>query len=159
MIKDLLFLYDRNLAYAKKLVADVDEEKMAYQPAPGMNHPAWTLGHLARTGDVLLSMFDQAPLSPPQWKELHGRDSKPSADRSVYASKKDLVEALERSHEAVKAVLSHVDPKELEGPPPAPYATRFPTKWTLLIHMMTGHEQVHLGQLSAWRRVQGMGAV
>jgi hypothetical protein len=156
MINDLLFLYDRNLRYAKSLVEDVDDSKMAIQPAPAMNHPAWTLGHLAVTGDVLLQMFGHTPACPADWKDNFGRESTPSSDRSRYPSKEKLIEALERTHASVKETLSHVDPRELDTPPPQRYVARFPTKRTLVIQMLTGHEQTHLGQLSAWRRIQGM---
>ncbi len=156
MIQDLLFLYDRNLEYARKLVADVPDDQMVLQPAAGMNHPAWVLGHLAGVANVILPTCGQPPLFPPEWKALYGRDSKPLPDRARYASKQELVEALEWSHAKVKEALGSLDPKALAGPPPQPYAARFPTLAMLVIQMLTGHEQTHLGQLSAWRRVRGL---
>ena len=37
------FLFDLLM----KLVADIPDEQLTVQPFPGMNHPAWILGHLA----------------------------------------------------------------------------------------------------------------
>lgn len=47
MIGPLLHAWNLNLGYAKRLVADIPDDKMAIQPAPGINHAAWVLGHLA----------------------------------------------------------------------------------------------------------------
>lgn len=156
MIDDLLFLYSKNLDYARRLVADVDDAQMAAQPAPLMNHPAWTLGHLAGTANFLLRLWGKPTLVPPTWKDRYGRDSKPSADRAIYESKKQLLDILERSHAAVETALRSMTEKDLSGPAPAPYNERFPTFRSLVIQMLSGHEQTHLGQLSAWRRVQGL---
>lgn len=159
MIEHLLALYEKNLDYARRLVADVPDEKLAHQPAPRMNHPAWVLGHLARAADFTLAIFEQQPLCPPEWAKVYGRDSQPTSDRGAYGSKAELLHALERAHQHVSAALRCADWTRLDGPPAENYRARFPTKWQLLIHMMTGHEQMHLGQLSAWRRVQGMPSV
>ena len=47
MTGPLLHTWSLNLGYAKRLVADIPDGAMALQPAPGMNHAAWVLGHLA----------------------------------------------------------------------------------------------------------------
>ena len=46
MIDALLLGWDRNLDYAKRLLADVPEDRMAHQPAVHMNHPAWIFSHV-----------------------------------------------------------------------------------------------------------------
>ena len=37
--------------YVRKLVGDVPDERMAEQPLPGVNHPAWILGYLVWSTD------------------------------------------------------------------------------------------------------------
>lgn len=160
MVEDLLHVYAMNLDYARRLVADIPDEKMAVQPAPGMNHAAWILGHLARTCDFLLSQFDEPGLLPPAWADLYGRDTKPQPEREKYASKAELIAALERGHARVAEVLRSVDPKRLDEPPPLERVrVRLPTRRKMLVYMLVAHEQMHLGQLSAWRRAQGYPAV
>ena len=50
-IDSLLRGWDRNLDYAKKLVADLSDEQMVAMPraadvdAVGCNHPAWIFSH------------------------------------------------------------------------------------------------------------------
>src|SRR5690606_15678959 len=48
------------------------------------------------------------------------------------------------------ASLSAINPSEAQR-------ERFPTKGSLVAFLLQGHTMMHLGQLSAWRRVMGMG--
>ena len=70
MIRHLLHTWDLNLGYAKRLVADIPDDQMAVQPAPGMNHAAWVLGHLACTADMLGGMLGLPPVCPDDWPAL-----------------------------------------------------------------------------------------
>ena len=51
MLSPLIHTWNLNLGYAKRLVADIPDDQMAFQPAAHMNHAAWVLGHLACTAD------------------------------------------------------------------------------------------------------------
>ncbi len=160
MLPQLLNTYSRNLDYARRLVADVPEDKMAYQPAPGMNHPAWVLGHLAFVGDMVGGLLGQGPLAPEAWEPIFGNSSKPSADAALYPSKTELVGALGRSHARIASLVGALTPEALAQPlPKEEYRKHFPTTGDALLYLMTFHDGVHLGQLSAWRRVQGMPSV
>ena len=44
MTGPLLHAWSLNLGYAKSLVADIPDDPMALQPAPGMNHAALVFG-------------------------------------------------------------------------------------------------------------------
>src|SRR3954465_416435 len=62
----LIRTLDRGRLQILLLVADLPDADLARQPAPGMNHPAWILGHLAIL-DVITSDALQdhpAPLPP-----------------------------------------------------------------------------------------------
>ena len=65
MLAPLLHAWNLNLGYAKRLVADIPDDKMALQPAPEMNHAAWVLGHLACTADMLGAMIGLKPVARP----------------------------------------------------------------------------------------------
>ena len=36
------------MQYCRMLMADIADERMAEEPLPGVNHPAWILGHLGQ---------------------------------------------------------------------------------------------------------------
>ena len=47
MLQHICFTYGFNLNLAKRLVGDLTPEQMCGQPYGVVNHPAWSLGHLA----------------------------------------------------------------------------------------------------------------
>ena len=160
MHKPLLKIYDLNLDHANRLVADLDEPIMAAQPAPQMNHPAWIIGHLACTCDVVMMVLGQPKVAPAGWRDQFGARTTPIADRAAYPDKQTLLDALANGHKQVAAVVGALDLNQLQQPPADErFTKRWPTVHDALLHVMIGHEQMHLGQLSAWRRVQGLPAV
>ena len=101
--RPLLHDWNVNLGYAKRLVADIPDDKMALQPAPEMNHAAWVLGHLACTADMLGAMVGVKPACPPEWTVLFDWNSSPSSDATKYPSKSVLLKALEEARAGVAA--------------------------------------------------------
>ena len=160
MLAPLLHAWNLNLGYAKRLVADIPDDKMALQPAPEMNHAAWVLGHLACTADMLGAMVGVKPVCPPEWTALFDWNSSPSSDASEYPAKSVLRKALEDAHAGVAAALAGVpESRWAESTPIEEVRGFLPTLGDCFVFVMAGHENIHLGQLSAWRRVQGMGRV
>ncbi len=149
-----------NLEYAKKLVADIPQDKMCAQPAPGMNHAAWVLGHIAFVFDSMIRVFDQKPTMSPEWLELFNVASKPTSDRARYPSKAALLEAYEKNYLRIVAAIKAAGPEALAREFPNPkLRPTLPTVGVAMVHILTSHQGLHLGQLSAWRRAQGMPAV
>ena len=160
MLAPLLHAWNLNLGYAKRLVADIPDSGMALQPAPGMNHAAWVLGHLACTADMLGAMIGEKPVCPPEWTALFDWNSTPSSDASRYPSKAVLLEALENAHARLAAALAGIPESRWTEPTPIEEIRGFlPTLGDCFVFVMAAHENIHLGQLSAWRRVQGLGRV
>jgi len=163
MIDLLLSYYDRNADYARRLVADVTDDQWCAQPncGPGAirNHAAWVIGHLAQVADKATGNFTLGleRRFPPQWDELFHGQSQPTADRAAYPDKPTLLAAYEAGHAHVAAALRLADDSLLAKPTPHEgFRARFPTVGVALLHLMVGHECVHLGQLSAWRRALGL---
>jgi hypothetical protein len=160
MIEPLLHTWNLNLGYAKRLVADIPEAQMAVQPAAGMNHAAWVLGHLACTADMVGAMINARPVCPPEWPALFDWNSSPSSDASRYPAKSVLLEALEDAHAGIAAALPGVPAARWSDPTPLEAVRGFlPTLGDCFVFVMAAHENMHLGQLSAWRRIQGLGRV
>lgn len=158
-IHALLSSWDKNLDYAQKLVADVPDERMVEQPAPNMNHPAWILSHLNAYHPVIASMLRGELFDDPK-EHPFGMKSKPVADLAVYQSRKALIDAFSEGHGQVTAVLQSADESVLAAAVPLDRWQRvMPTVHIALVYLMILHESIHLGQLSAWRRVLGMPSV
>jgi hypothetical protein len=144
-----------------KLVADLTDDQMTLQPAPKTNHPAWVLGHLLLSeGTCLTLLGGTAPALEVNWKEIYGSGSTPVADKSRYKSKKFYLDHLAALRAQIIERLKTIRPEDLAKPHPDPARReRFPTVGHTIFMYGTWHEGYHAGQLSAWRRVQGLPAV
>ena len=157
MIDALLTGWDRNLEYAKKLLADVPADKITQQPVPEINHPAWALSHLNGYHDVMVRLLAGKTLAVDPKDQPFGMLTKPVTDLSVYLPKDKLVDAFARGHAAVGAALRQADVAALEAPVSLErWRTAFGKVGVALAYLMLVHESQHLGQISAWRRVQGL---
>lgn len=145
------------MGYCRMLVGDIPDERMAEQPMPGVNHPAWILGHLAWSTDRARWVLGLEPEFPTEWATLFGIGSKPSASRGDYPSREELIGAVERGFERLRDLVSSTTPEQLGQPSPHPRTReQLPTVGDVLVLLLTGHPGTHLGQLSMWRRMIGM---
>lgn len=154
----LIRSYHFNLAYAKELVADVDEHLMSRSPAKGLeNHPAFTLGHLTSAA-ALTSKYLGGPYNfKSDWENLFRRKGPgdprlPDTNTSLYPSKADLLSELTEQHQLVEELISPLDEKKFQEPTKWRFDKFMPTLGDLLWFMCISHETMHLGQLAAWRR-------
>ena len=154
-------LFEQNLAYARKLVADLNDDQMTTQPVGTsvLKHAAFVIGHLAWVCDFGVTLLGESAAVDPKWRDLFSLTAKPLSDRSVYPSRAALVKAFEDAHARLVMVALAAKPELLQQPPPERFRNRFPTLAHVALHMLTNHEAVHLGQLSAWRRACGLPAV
>lgn len=158
MIQHLLFVYEMNLKRAGQLVDDLTGEQMVAQPSGVVNHPAWTLGHLAATSNALGGMLGLPSTFPEEWRDAIRMGGVPSGDAADYPSKEQLVAQLRAQHERVAAAIAEAGAGRLQQETPNPrLRERFPTVGDFAVALMTNHEANHLGQLAAWRRAAGLG--
>ena len=159
MIDGLLLGWNRNLDYAKRLLADLPEERMAYQPAVNMNHPAWVFSHMNLYHPIIVAMLLGRPFEDPKGHRF-GMQSKPLQDASLYAPKVTLITDYERGHNDVADALRTAGHEALERETPLErWRSAMPKIGIVLPYLMLVHESTHLGQVSVWRRVQGMPSV
>lgn len=159
MLNHVIYLYGFNLAYAKKLVADVTPEQLCQQPGGVVNHPAWSLGHLSVSSDYLLKFLGKDSLLPVGWEARFKTGGVPTANVSDYPTKDEMVSTLDRMHKQVVEAVKATGLETFNEPhPDENKRTYFPTKGDLIIFLMTAHEMDHLGQVAAWRRAMGIGS-
>jgi hypothetical protein len=71
-------LYAFTLDYCHKLADDIDDAQLATQPATGINHPAWILGHRRSRPTVRCGALGEPGVCPPEWQKLFGPARLPS---------------------------------------------------------------------------------
>ncbi len=150
-------LYAFNWDYVHMSAADIGEDEMSLQPAPGINPPVWILGHLAVATDYALKSLGQPTQCPRAWHASFGPGSEPVAGQKVPITKEELLAAIRRGHELVSEATTQVSPEHLEKPHGVELLapTKIKTLGDLISHLMTTHEAMHIGQLSVWRRMTG----
>ena len=151
-------IYAFMLGYCERLAADIDDARLAEQPSPGVNPPAWLLGHLAVASDMGVGLFGAAEVTLRRvaqavWTEIHpdlGPLGLSLEGRAPVRPPDELTNASPAWPEASSA-------EHLARPNPSGFFTKeLPTTGDILAHLLTSHEGMHLGHLSNWRRQVGL---
>ena len=159
MIQHLTYLYQFNLQFAETLVKDLKGEQMVEQPNGVINHPAWSLGHLAVSADHLGEFLGLDSALPDGWGEMFKTGGTPSGDVAAYPSKDRLLEVLAAQHQRNTDAVRSADLAQFAEPHPNEGTRKyFPTVGDMVMFLMTSHEMDHLGQVAAWRRAMGLGS-
>jgi len=151
------------LMYGRMLVEDIPAEKFFRLPQANMNHPAFLLGHITLSADQALAALGQPEvgITPAGYAELFEDGRECVDEEGRYPSKNEIVAYYGQRHErAIEAI--RWTPEEVfqrENPAPGRLREMFPTVGAVVNFGFNCHHMAHLGQISAWRRVMGMGPV
>lgn len=160
---------NRGLIYAEKLLTDVSDERFARFAAPGgtpvvSNHPAFVYGHLSiYPAKMLADLGLDAPALPEGFATLFERTAtcEDDLDSTIYPERETITDFFFESHRSVMAALREVEDTAFDKPNPLgePAIKVFPTLGSMHVFYGSGHIQLHLGQMSAWRRMEGLGSL
>lgn len=157
-----------SLNYAERLLKDIPADRFARLAAPGgqvvpSNHPAFILGHLALYGPRIVEQLgkDASGVRPPaRIVETCSKDAQCQDDPqgTIYASLSETVQAFRSGYQAALEALRSAPDIAFQQPNPAGgrLTELFPTLGSMHVFYCGGHLMMHLGQLSAWRRMQGL---
>lgn len=145
--------------YTHLLVADLSERQMIQQPVPGINHPTWILGHLIVGADYAAQLLGDEQRCSPGFLQTYGPGSQPTENLWDYLGKEELLSGLANQQERVMELASTVSEKRLGLPQKLLFVDFLPTVGDLVAHLMTTHPCIHLGQLSAWRKMMNLPSV
>ncbi|MCA9129070.1 MAG: DinB family protein [Planctomycetales bacterium] len=156
--------------YAKRLLAGIPEDRFGRFATPGgstitANHPAFIVGHLCLYPSKVLQLLGQDVGDagvPEQYEQLFSKNAtcQDDATGELYPGRSELIAAFESGYEsAIAAVRSATDEQlSVENPVDSPAREVLPTLGAMIAFYLTGHLMTHLGQLSTWRRMEGMPA-
>lgn len=128
------------------------------------NHPAWVYGHLCIYSPRVLDdlgVDSSAIQVPEKWQELFSPQGRCQDDPSgdLYPSKEVLVDQLLRGYRVVMETLAQTaDEKFAEENRNERMRSRFSTVGAMHNFYTGGHFMIHMGQVSAWRRMMGLGS-
>lgn len=154
--------------YAERLVKDITASQFARFARPGgvivqSNHPAFIVGHLSLY-PVRATTHLNLPVGPTQfpsgYEELFkfGVECRDDPDGTIYPPMSELTAFFFAAYKAAAAAVESAPNEAFDAPNPAQGRLRemFPTVGHALAFYLGGHMQVHLGQMSAWRRAMGL---
>ena len=141
------------------MIDHTDPDQWFWQPAGGVTHLAWQVGHLAMA-QYRLSLERIRGIRPgdndlisADYFTLFGKDSVPSADAAQYPSAPEIRSVFDRVYAQVLVELPEVLESTLDQAPLRPHPL-FNTKYESLI-WSANHELIHAGQIALLRRLQG----
>lgn len=128
------------------------------------NHPAFVYGHLSLYNARLIGMLGQdasAAAVPDTYEGLfkHGAVCVDDADGSVYPPLDEAVQHFKRGSDAAIAVVNACSDEALAAQTPDEnFRKAFPTVGDVANFLLNDHVMFHLGQVSTWRRAEGLGS-
>ncbi len=149
------------LGYADKLIQSIPAEQFATMPRADLNSPAFCIGHLAIYAPMVAGMIGRPEgiQTPDSYQDLFKMGAPCVATPGAYPSKAELIGHFVSGWTKVAEILPTVDDACFAAANPRQQMIeRLPTLGAMVSFMALGHNMMHLGQISAWRRVMGLGS-
>lgn len=145
--------------YTQSLLVDLSDDEWFRQPAGGVTHLAWQIGHLAMA-QYMLTLFrlrGKAPedeqLIPKSFLKRFVKGSVPAGDPAAYPPHADILNVFHGVSARLMEELPNYRDSDLADTVVEPYAL-FPTKLGSLF-FCGSHEMLHAGQIGLIRRLLG----
>ena len=156
-----------SLGYAERLLTDVRPDQFGrFATADGRpvesNHGAFIYGHLGLYAPrILTDLGRTAPDIPEGFAANFSKDATcvDDADGSLFPKMEDITTFYFDGYRAALETLRSTDDDVFQQPNPlgGPMAEKFPTLGSMHNFYVGGHMMIHMGQMSAWRRMLGLG--
>ncbi|TWT57406.1 DinB superfamily protein [Thalassoglobus neptunius] len=147
-------------AYTNDTLDHVDDADWFRQPADGINHIAWQVGHIAiaQYGLCLkrvrgFSSDDDQLFPVSEYAKLFGKGSQPNPDPEVYPAPEAIRKSLKAIQQQVIEETSQLSQETLDEAID-PVHPMFSTKGEAL-RFAPKHEMLHVGQIAMLRRLFG----
>ena len=144
---------------AGMLVNDIDADKFADSLGTTINHPAFILGHLSYYAGMAMQLLGGDMELSDEDTELYQHGAECKSDPALYPSKDAAIAAFNERINTVADFIETCDEAAFaKSSAETPFFEKMPTMGAVATFMLVGHVPFHLGQISAWRRIAGMGS-
>lgn len=149
--------------YTQSLICDLEPSDWFRQPAEGVSHLAWQVGHLAMAqyGLCLFRMRGRADVDPElmssAFRKKFSKGTTPDPDPTMNPSPDEICGVFDRVYSQTMQELPTYSDRVLDEPVEMPYAA-FATKYGGLL-FCSHHEMLHAGQIGLLRRLLGKAPV
>ena len=123
------------------------------------NPAGWILGHLAVSTDYALRMCGERFQCSKDWHRTFARGTRSNVCPEFSVTVSELVETTVSGNEQIQKACSKLPAEMLEKEHNVDFLKDTPltSNRDVLVHLMTTHPAIHLGQLSTCRRTLGKG--
>lgn len=155
-----------SLGYAERLLKDVSANQFARLANVGgtvveSNHPAFIYGHLALYGPrVAKELGGEAIAIPASFEPVFSMKATcvDDPDGTIYPAMDEVTSVFFDGYQKALTALEAASDEQLAVANPTESMTgKFPTMGSMQAFYVGGHMMIHMGQLSAWRRMMGLG--
>lgn len=157
----------QSLGFGELLLKDIAAERFRRIPdGVHMSSPAFIYGHLATYPNMILNMWGMDersttdPATQSRFEASFGR-GQPALDDpegTIYPDMETIVSVWKRGYASLLDAAPSVPAEVLAQTNPIErLQATLPTVGAMSSFLMIGHQMMHLGQVSAWRRVMGLG--
>lgn len=158
-----------SMAYAKRLLSGIQPETFSRFARVGdtvvqSNHPAFVYGHLSLYSCRIVEQLgqDASAIKPSELyveRFSHTATCVDDPDGTIYPPMEELTEKFLTGHQAaIDALLQAPDEQFLIPNVNESMRSKFATNGSMHAFYLGGHIMIHMGQVSAWRRMMGLGA-
>lgn len=157
-----------SLGYAERLLKGVPDAECARfarisEKVISSNHPAFIYGHLSLYAPRVLEQLERVtPAISDHFQRVFSKDANciDDPDGTIYPPMAEITNYFRVGHQTLVEALRSTSDTLFQKPNPAEgrMAELFPTLGSLHNFYCSGHLMVHLGQMSAWRRMYGLGS-
>lgn len=152
----------RSHGYAQTLLAGIDPKAASSFPkGVKTNHPTFVFGHLAIYPDRVFKLLgrDDLARTDARYEEVFSPyvECEDDPHGARYPSFDEVSKRYLERTEALINFLETAGDDVLGAANPGPMKEMFPTIGAQVAFMLQSHTMMHLGQVSAWRRIMGLG--
>jgi len=157
-----------SLGYAKRLAKDIEPQQFGRFAKLGdttvnSNHPAFVYGHLSLYACRIVEQLggDASSITPSALyveRFSHTATCVDDPDNHIYPAKDELIERVLTSYQlAIDTLIAADDSQFLIPNVNEAMRAKFATNGSMQAFYIGGHFMIHMGQVSAWRRMMGLG--
>jgi hypothetical protein len=156
-----------SLGYAERLLTEITADQFARFATPGgktvvSNHGAFVYGHLSLYPSRILTQLGvEATPVPAKFEDVFSKDATCTDDpeSNIYPAMEEITSVFFDGYKSAgKAIVEAVDETLLQpNHGSGRIVELFPTLGSMHNFYVGGHMMIHMGQMSAWRRMLGLG--
>lgn len=153
MIPEIAHALAGNMNKLEAAIENLDDSVLFFQPAEGVNHIAWNVGHLVYSFQAIGEEMGIPRWLSSEWVDLFRQGSHLRASGELYPKRAALLESLRDGKRRILERLEQMSPEEMAGQlPDKRFRHILPTLGHAVLNTLVFHFGLHYGYICAVRK-------